>query len=539
MNAIRLLPDLVINQIAAGEVIERPASVVKELIENSLDAGARRILVDIRGGGIESISVSDDGVGIAREDLPFAVARHCTSKLARAEDLQEIATLGFRGEALASIAAVARLTVRSRAAGAAHAYELSLAGATRTPDPVPAAQGAGTTVEVTDLFFNTPSRRRFLRRPATEFLHILHLAKQIAFGRPGVHLQLVHDGRTVLAARAASDRGRVRGRAEVLLGRRFFKDALDIDAQAGECHIHGWLGTAAAARSQSDVQYLIVNGRVVRDRHLSHAIRLAFGERLPQGRYPCFGLALELPAAQVDVNVHPTKSEVRFRQTRQVHDAVFSVCRRALGGGASLRVDLPQTISEGARVADRRGVYRTLPGWTAPLVDPALRLVGKRWIVSLCGDRLSIVDGCAIVERLTLALLEKGTREQPLQHRPLIEPQPVGFANGAPAWLDELSGWGITLDAFGAGQYALRTLPVELVPVDVAALARAFGAIGAKAQSRPEAQRLLAAAVADCWAPAPIESGLLAVLRANDALAAPIAPAEFDGSWPARLVGEQ
>ncbi len=329
MPAIRTLSDLLINQIAAGEVVERPAAAVKELIENALDAGATQIDVDIAGGGTKRLRVTDNGSGIAREDLARAVARHATSKLQAVTDLEAIATLGFRGEALASIASVSRLALASRAAGGAHAWRIEVEGGT-VGTIAPAALAAGTAVTVEELFFNTPARRKFLRTEATEWGHCDEAFRRLALAHPAVAFTLQHNGR--LAHRLAS--GGRQARVEALQGDAFVAQAARIDADAGGARLSGFAVRPAYA-AQGGGQYVFVNGRFVRDRVLQHALREAYRDVLHHDRQPAYVLWLELDPRRVDVNVHPQKIEVRFRDSGAVHQFVRHAIERALAATAA------------------------------------------------------------------------------------------------------------------------------------------------------------------------------------------------------------
>ncbi|MCS6948742.1 MAG: DNA mismatch repair endonuclease MutL, partial [Steroidobacteraceae bacterium] len=327
---IRILPRELVDQIAAGEVIERPASVVKELIENALDAGAHRIEIDIEQGGIARIAVRDDGVGIDARELPLAVHPHATSKIATLEDLEGVRTLGFRGEALASIASVARLSLRSRTADAAQASELRVEGGA-VLEQRPAAQPAtGTQVEVRDLFFNVPARRKFLRTAATELAHIERLVQRLALSRFDVAFRLRQGSRLLLDTPAASSAAERLRRVASVLGAAFVADCIPIDAAAGPLRLTGWLGAQRAARAQPDAQFWFVNGRALRDRLLGNAARLGYRDVLYHGRYPAYVLYLDIDPQLVDVNAHPTKAEIRFRDGRQVHDAVMRAVERTL-----------------------------------------------------------------------------------------------------------------------------------------------------------------------------------------------------------------
>jgi DNA mismatch repair protein MutL len=329
---IQTLPNELIDQIAAGEVVERPASVVKELVENSLDAGASRIEIDIEEGGSALIRIRDDGAGIAADELALAVQRHATSKIATLDDLTAIVTLGFRGEALPSIGSVARLRIVSRPATAGHAAEITIdggdVGAVR-----PAAHPVGTTVEVRDLFFNVPARRKFVRSIATEFAHIAGLVERLALARPAVAFRLRHGSRVVHDLPAAQDTAGELRRIAALLGDEFAASALPLETGVGQVALRGWLGAPIAARAQPDNQYFFVNGRAVRDRLLASAVRQGYRDVLYQARHPAYVLHLALDPELVDVNAHPQKLEVRFRDSRQVHAYVARAVEQALAAG--------------------------------------------------------------------------------------------------------------------------------------------------------------------------------------------------------------
>ncbi|HHM06340.1 MAG TPA: DNA mismatch repair endonuclease MutL [Gammaproteobacteria bacterium] len=320
---IQVLPGQLANQIAAGEVVERPASVVKELLENSLDAGARCIEVDAEQGGIRLVRVRDDGRGIHRDDMIRALQRHATSKIASFDDLMAVASLGFRGEALPSIASVARFSLTSRFEGEERAWRISGSGGEVNGGPEPAAHPFGTTIEVRDLFFNTPARRRFLRTGRTEYQHLEEAVKRIALSRHDVQISLRHQGKAVYSLKPAPDRPGQERRVAALLGQAFMENAVHVDFSTGPLRLRGWIGLPGFARGQADMQYFYVNGRIVRDRLVSHAVRQAYQDVLYQGRHPVYLLYLDTPREDVDVNVHPTKHEVRFREGRTVHDFLF------------------------------------------------------------------------------------------------------------------------------------------------------------------------------------------------------------------------
>ncbi len=328
---IQLLSPRLANQIAAGEVVERPASVIKELLENSLDSGARRIDVDVEQAGIKLLRVRDDGGGISSDDLPLALARHATSKIRDLEDLERVMSLGFRGEALASISSVARLTLTSRTRDADQAWQVETEGRDMASRVQPAAHPVGTSVEVRDLFFNTPARRKFLKAEKTEFDHLQEVIKRMALARFDVAFHLRHNGKTVLSLHEARDDVARARRVSAICGPGFLEQALPIEVERNGLRLWGWVGLPTFSRSQADLQYFFVNGRAVRDKLVAHAVRQAYRDVLFNGRHPTFVLFFEVDPAVVDVNVHPTKHEVRFRDGRMVHDFLYGTLHRALG----------------------------------------------------------------------------------------------------------------------------------------------------------------------------------------------------------------
>ena len=493
---IEQLPEVLANQIAAGEVVERPAAVVKELVENSIDAGAVHIRVDVENGGIDLIRVRDDGSGIVRADLPLAVARHATSKLRSFEELQSVATLGFRGEALPSIASVARVRLSSRTRTDEHAYALELAGSAEPGEPVPCAHPPGTTVEVRDLFFNTPARRRFLRTARTEFLHIEATLKRIALAAAEVRIQLHSGARRVFDALGAA--ALPRRRLQALLGKAFAEDAVIVEDQAAEMMLTGWI--SAGGRAHDDIQYMSVNGRGVRDPVLRHAIRAGFAEHLLEGRQAGFVLALDMPATSVDVNVHPTKHELRFRETRAVHDFVVSAISSALGEGLGLETDaleefrvesspplpLSATLSEfpmyapphplaggAARSATQNGVERQVPApghWVRQLA-PAMVLtsvVDSHYLVDF-----AVLSAWVVRVALTGSADGLGRRQQPLL-LPHVWRPPANIAERLEAEAGALAAVGVEVRRSGGEEWLVVSVPRALQPLPMATLIATF-----------------------------------------------------------------
>jgi DNA mismatch repair protein MutL len=351
MSVIQLLPDLLINQIAAGEVIERPASALKELMENSLDAGASEIAVQLEAGGVKLLRVRDNGGGIAPQQLPLALMRHATSKIASLDDLQRVASMGFRGEALASMAAVAHVALISRNAEVEHAWKIEAVDGTLS-DAVPAAHALGTSVEMRELYFNTPARRKFLKSEATEFAYCEETFKRIALSRPDVAFSLQHNARVVwqlpaysplqLAGEGPGERAAaLQQRITAILGKEFAQNAVQIERQAAGLHLYGTVTQPAYSKATRDSQYFFLNGRFIRDKVVAHAIRQAYQDILHHQRHPAFVLFLDMPPELVDVNVHPAKSEVRFRESQAMHQFIFHTLQQALSGPISTMSSTP------------------------------------------------------------------------------------------------------------------------------------------------------------------------------------------------------
>ncbi|HUK06128.1 MAG TPA: DNA mismatch repair endonuclease MutL [Burkholderiales bacterium] len=498
---IRVLPELLISQIAAGEVVERPASVLKELLENALDAGATEIQVTLEQGGAKRVQVDDDGAGLAREDLPLALARHATSKIASLDDLQEVATMGFRGEALASIASVARLAITSRPEGAPHASTIRAEGGAAGA-PAPAARARGTTVLVEDLYFNTPARRKFLRTEQTEFGHCEEAFRRIALARPDVAFTLKHNGRVSahLAAKSASlPRAQsVAERAAALLGRDFLDASFALDVQAGALRLAGVAGTPQAARARADAQYFFVNGRFVRDRVLAHAVREAYRDQLHGERQPAFLLFLELDARAVDVNVHPAKIEVRFRDSAGIHQFVFHALRRALSpsaaqapvsyarpadAGGGLQPAIQREFQVAQPVAAYQGFMATaaaaapLPAaLIAPPLGYALAQLHGVYILAQNEAGLVLVDMHAAHERIVMEKLKASLDAGALARQSLLVPAVLQVDALDIATAEEnaeaLERLGLEASVSGPNELAVRSAPALLAGGDVAGLAR-------------------------------------------------------------------
>jgi DNA mismatch repair protein MutL len=500
---IRVLDNHLIDQIAAGEVIERPSSIVKELVENSLDAGAQSVEVEIEAGGVRLTRVRDDGDGIPVDELMLALSRHATSKVTCADDLAAITTLGFRGEALPSIASVSRFELTSRHLGAERAASVSVeAGA--IGELRPAAHPQGTTIEVRDLFFNLPARRKFLRSEVTEQGHIVRLLERLALSRNDVAFRLRTGSRTLLDA-PASSAAKDGARLSRIVGGEFVERCLEVDHAAGPVRVHGWIGVPAAARPTSDLQYWFVNGRAVRDRLLMNAVRLGYRDVLYGGRQPAYVLYLDIDPTLVDVNAHPQKLEVRFRDSRQIHDFVFRAVERKLSGtrpGVSaappathgmsagvgpgaLPLDSPVTPPGVWGVADMlRGVssdpdpHTPLPGAeysSAGVAQPlgsALAQVHGIYILAQNEQGLVLVDMHAAHERVLYEKLKAESGRVAAQL--LLTPVTVELkVDQVDALLEHQEQWrdaGFELERLSPGTLVVRSVPAMLPREDIAAL---------------------------------------------------------------------
>ncbi|HTT07890.1 MAG TPA: DNA mismatch repair endonuclease MutL [Gammaproteobacteria bacterium] len=482
-SRIRLLPEALINQIAAGEVIERPASVVKELIENSLDAGCMQIEIDCEQAGLRLIRVTDDGHGIEPEDLPLALCRHATSKLQSFADLSHLNTLGFRGEALPSIGSVAKLAVTSRGMGLEAAWRVRVAGDASVQGPEPAAHNPGTTVEARELFFNAPARRRFVRSERTEFLHIEDRTRTAALGAFHVGFRLVHNRQTILKLRAADTEALQRERLVKLCGAGFMATAHAVEALVEDLRLWGWIAPAEAARNQSDVQHLFINHRPVRDPRLQHAIRLAYQDRLAPGRHPAYVLYLIMNPADLDVNVHPAKTEVRFHDVRRAHDFVLSGLRNALEqGGAGRRVFLPPLPTRATPpvpvVAETRAEYETTDIRSERERPRDLEVVAGRYLLSVSGDDLIISDLWRAFGDLKRLRLQRAAAGGDIAAQPLLFPANVAVEEQHLEWLatygSRLRRIGFDVEPAGPRALLVRGLPAALRDVEASALMRQF-----------------------------------------------------------------
>ncbi|HET9388583.1 MAG TPA: DNA mismatch repair endonuclease MutL [Steroidobacteraceae bacterium] len=496
---IRVLPSELIDQIAAGEVIERPASVVKELVENSLDAAARRIDIDIERGGVGLVRVRDDGRGIAAAELPIAVSRHATSKIGSLEDLEAVSTLGFRGEALPSIGSVARQRVISLAEGAVGASEITVDGG-KVSSVRPAAHPAGTTVEVRDLFYNVPARRKFVRSDATELGHIARLVERLVLSRSDVAFRLRSGDRVLLEAPVGgTDEGA--GRISRILGEDFLGRSVPVRHQAGPVEITGWVGLPTASRAQPDRQFWFVNGRSVRDRLLMNAVRLAYRDVLYHGRYPTYVLYLTLDPRLVDVNAHPSKLEVRFRDGRQIHEFVFRALERVLADTRPTSAAAPaaQAVFSPPAEASLALLASSRNGWNvvaevrgaetaagAPVgvwgsdehpLGVAIAQLHGIYILAQAPAGLVLVDMHAAHERVLYERLKAANGSTTPASQQLLEPIVVDLKpHEMDAVLEGRGDWeqaGFELDELGPTRLGLRRIPALLIGEDVAGIVAA------------------------------------------------------------------
>ena len=500
---IQQLPDHLINQIAAGEVVERPSSVVKELVENSLDAGAQTVQIDIVAGGQKLIRIRDDGSGINKHEISLALSRHATSKISSLDDLEAVASLGFRGEALPSIASVARLSLCSRTLDQDSAWLVEANGG-QLSDAAPAAHPVGTTVEVHDLFYNTPARRRFLRTERTEFGHIEKWVRRLALSRPEISFTLTHNQRTVLHTPAAKSADEQRKRIARICGDAFADQCVPLEREVEGIALSGWIGLPTFNRSQPDMQYWFVNGRSVTDKTLAHAVRHAYRDVLFHGRFPAYVLNLTMDPAGVDANAHPAKHEVRFRDGRRVHGVVSQTVGTALKdmrpGGHNV-APIPMTresvFHQGSMplqsrpspnaVRESLATYRSMA--TAPSladmpenateVPPlgfAVAQLAGVYILAENKDGLVIVDMHAAHERITYEKLKKSFDDRKLVRQPLLVPESMSVAESEANLIEQsgdlLAELGLVVDRNGPCSIMVREVPALLKDSDVESLIR-------------------------------------------------------------------
>jgi len=504
---IHALPERLANQIAAGEVVERPASVLKELLENSLDAGAGRVQVDIEHGGARLIRVRDDGVGIHRQDLALALGRHATSKIASLEDLENVASLGFRGEALPSIASVSRLELCSCPAAEEGGWRLAAEGCADMLSPQPAAHPRGTTVSVRDLFYNTPARRKFLRTEKTEYRHLEDVLKRAALSRFDCAFTLRHNARETYALAAAANDAERGRRVARLCGNAFMEQSLVLSFEASGLRLGGWVGAPGYSRGVADLQYFFVNGRMVRDQLLRHAVRQAHHGLVESGRHPAYVLFLEIGPAQVDVNVHPSKHEVRFRDARSVHDFVVRGVRQALASDANGLGSLPVESSGASGAAPVHGPgpghgfghgpvdhtvvrehgsayegLRTVAGGSrragSGLLGEALQQIDRRFVVARNVGGLVVVDARRACRLVARAALDKALAAGPIAARPLLVPAAVAVEEGQADVLESrlpfLEGIGFDLRRVAPASISCRGIPPPLAAASPPDLVRAI-----------------------------------------------------------------
>jgi DNA mismatch repair protein MutL len=518
---IRILPSQLIDQIAAGEVVERPASVVKELVENSLDAGARSISVDVEGGGARLIRVSDDGIGVPRAELALALSRHATSKIATLDDLEGLLSMGFRGEALPSIASVSRLTLTSRTPNDEHAWQIASAGG-ELSEARPAARTLGTTIEVRELFFNTPARRKFQRSEKTELGHVDAVLRNLALARFDVEFRLTSNGRAVLSLPAAQGdpqerRDAQERRVAAVCGDEFMQHARHFSRAIEGLSLRGWLAAPAFSRSQADMQFTFVNDRFVRDKLLRHAVRLGYQDVLFQARQPAYVVHLTLDPRRVDVNAHPAKLEIRFRDSKLVHDFVFRTVETALAStldgsadvsaaapvhGTDLKRELPRpgyAAAQQNHLALRpqthernRAAYvplyerlhakpsalavRDAESTPVPPLGFALAQLAGIYVLAQNASGLIIVDMHAAHERITYEKLKAALATQRLQTRPLLVPLSFEVsareADLAEQFASELAAVGLDVVRRGPQHVAVSAVPLLLEGEDVESMVR-------------------------------------------------------------------
>ncbi len=477
---IKLLDKKLANQIAAGEVIERPASVVKELLENSLDAGANKIQIDIEKGGVGLIRVRDNGRGILKEDLALALTAHATSKIHSSQDLQNIQSLGFRGEALASIGSISNFLLQSKAATEQHAWQVSSVEKDMQATVTPASHPTGTTVEVRDLFFNVPARRKFLRSEKTEFLHIEDLVKKIAISEFSVAFTLTYNRRPILQVPALDNITQAEKRIASICGKSFSQKNIFVDFQVVGLRLWGWIGLPDIARSQSDLQYFYVNKRIVRDRLINHAIRQACEDVIYPGKHCCYILYLEIDAVSVDVNVHPTKHEVRFRESRLVHDFILYHLKEAWQGKTNKSdcLSLVGTSKKEYQIQDQMAAYQTLNESTKDKQNPTkkteykiISVIDNRYVIQEKNNKLQFIDLQRVCQHIIFFSLMDN---KPCVAQPLLMPESFVISEKDKHQLEQASDffqhYGINISLLSSNKALLRELPSYFKYIDKSAL---------------------------------------------------------------------
>ena len=512
--SIKQLPPQLINQIAAGEVIERPASAVKELIENSLDAGATQIVVDIEEGGSRLIRVTDNGSGINKSDLDLALSRHATSKISSLVDLESVLSFGFRGEALPSMSSVSRLTLTSRQESDNAGWYVKADGTENELDPVPAAHPVGTSVELRDLFYNTPARRKFLKTDKTEFGHIETVLKRMALSRFDVGFSLKHNQRQVMELKPALSNAEKDQRVGLLCGDGFAHESIEVDVVNGDLGLQGWVGLPTYSRSQADMQFFYVNGRLIRDKLINHAVRLAYQDVLFHGRHPVYVLYLSIDPTLVDVNAHPAKLEVRFRESKAVHDFVYRRVKQILtdvrpSDHYSVKKLEPSSTNAlpayndmqqrhmPMSVSEPSTNYAKGPSYTAPKmplgsasfdsanhqVDGSSPPMGyaiahlhNTYILAESERGLVLVDTHAAHERIVYEKMKKQYDAGEMPSQPLLIPQKIQLSDQEVLVFEQhevmLDGLGLDLSLSGPNNLLVRAIPVLLALDDAEVLVR-------------------------------------------------------------------
>ncbi|MDH5484798.1 MAG: DNA mismatch repair endonuclease MutL [Gammaproteobacteria bacterium] len=508
---IQQMPNQLINQIAAGEVVERPASVVKELLENSLDAGASQIDIEVEQGGIKRIRIRDNGMGIHQDDLRLALSRHATSKIRDLDELERVKSLGFRGEALPSIASVSRLSITSKQAdGDGWCVQ---GESEQTAELKPAPHAIGTTVEVLDLFYNVPARRKFMKTDKTEFNHLDDVVKRIALSHFNVDINLHHNQKPVRQLRAASDQLGMERRIAEVCGKGFIDQAVFMEFEAAGLKMYGWIARPEFSRSQADMQHFFVNQRIIRDKLVTHAVRQAYRDVLYHGRHPAYVLFFELAPEQVDVNAHPTKHEVRFRESRMVHDFIFRGIHRALADqrpedrlpGADTApvtatmpvsghgyASYPKQSNMSLKIEEQLNAYASLsasPGGSLAIADAeadneptvpplgyALAQLNGVYILAQNASGLIVVDMHAAHERITYERMKASVEAGGLASQPLLVPQSIAVSEKEAALAEThaaiFTELGLELDRSGPDSIRIRQIPVLLARGDAEALVR-------------------------------------------------------------------